>query len=339
MNDIVVSIIIPVYNAEKYLCRCIDSVLHAMTNTMEIILIDDGSIDNSSKIIYQYASKYEKIKAVHQLNGGVSKARNTGIEKASGKWIFFLDSDDWVEQNYLLNFINNSETYDLVIQGFSIDNLITRKTDIVRFKASQNLKNYEVVEMLQYKNNAHNGYLWHRLFKRSIIIKNNIRFIEGCNFAEDGVFFLQYMRYVTKTNVLETIGHHYVVHDFSLTNRKYSNEFYFTIADRYHKTLSEICGDTKYKNFCQNYIWQLIFYWIICRSLHAEDKQLAGSMDSVICFLGLRDVKKPFMPICVFKFISTTVPSLVEQQLLVLFVLIEKKRINISKYLKSVVAE
>lgn len=334
-----ISVIIPIYNAECFLKKAIESILIQSFDDFELILIDDGSVDNSSQIIDWYESQNKKIIAIHQSNSGVSKARNVGIEKASGQWIYFLDSDDWIEPDYLSNFIKDAENYDLIIQGFATDYTDTGEIKNVKFKANHKLKNYEVIEMLQYKKNAHNGYLWHRLFKRSIIIENNLRFVEGCNFAEDGVFFLQYMRYVKKTNVLETSGHHYVIHNSSLTNRKYPSEFYLSIADMYYKALNEIEGDTRFKNFTQNYTRQLVFYWIINRLLYAENKQIKIDSDSVLGFLRSRDVKKPFLPISSLKFISSIASFTAKRKLLSLFIFIEKKRINISKYFKQVINE
>jgi len=331
-----ISVIIPIYNAEYSLRKTIESVLAQSFNNIELILIDDGSIDNSSQIIDLYASQSNRIIAIHQSNAGVSKARNVGIEKATGQWLFFLDSDDWIEPDYLLNFAKNTESYDLIIQGFMTDNVDTGEIKKVKFKSTQKLKNYEVVEMLQHKKNAHNGYLWHRLFKRSIIIGNHLRFVEGCNFAEDGVFFLQYMRYVKKTNILGTLGHHYVIHNSSLTNKKYPSEFYLSLADMYYKALNEIEGDIWYKTFCQKYIWQLVFYWIISRLQNTENEQLERGMDSVLRFLRLRNIRKPFLPIFALKSIVSTAPSSVKRELLALLVFIEKKRINITKYFKSV---
>lgn len=336
---VTISVIIPIYNAERFLKQSIESVLSQSFNNIEIILVDDGSIDNSSKIIDQYASHNEKILAIHQANAGVSKARNAGIERVSGKWIYFLDSDDWIEPDYLLNFIKDAEDYDLIIQGFTKDNQDTGITENVKFEVNQHLNNYEVIEMLQHKKNAHNGYLWHRLFRRSIIEENDLRFVEGCNFAEDGVFFLQYMKYVKRTNVLGTSGHHYVIHNSSLTNKKYQKDFYLSIADMYNKALTEIKGDARYRSFCQNYIWQLVFYWIICQSLHLESRQLKENMDSTLYFLRSKNIRKPFVAISVLKFISSIDSSATKRKLLALFVLLERKYINISKYLKSVVNE
>lgn len=331
-----ISVIIPIYNAELFLKQSIESVLNQSFTNIELILVNDGSIDNSSKIIEHYASHNEKIITIHQTNAGVSKARNSGIEKASGLWIYFLDSDDWIEPNYLLNFIRNAEDYDLIIQGFAKEYKNTGTTQNVKFRANQNFKNYEVIEMLQHKKNAHNGYLWHRLFKRSIITEKHLRFVEGCNFAEDGLFFLQYMRYVKKINILGTSGHHYVIHNSSLTSRKYQNDFYLSVADMYYKALTEIKGDAKYKLFCQNYIWQLVFYWIVCQSLHLKYNYLKKSLNSVVSFLYSKDIREPFVAISVLRFISSITSFTTKRRMLALFILIEKKHINISKYLKSI---
>lgn len=331
-----ISIIIPVYNAEKHLQQCIKSVCTQTIDSIEIILINDGSDDKSSNIIEQNASCDNRIIFINQHNGGVSKARNTGLLKARGKWIYFLDSDDWIEPNYLLNFIRNAEDYDLIIQGFAKEYKNTGTTQNVKFRANQNFKNYEVIEMLQHKKNAHNGYLWHRLFKRSIITEKHLKFVEGCNFAEDGLFFLQYMRYVKKINILGTSGHHYVIHNSSLTSRKYQNDFYLSVADMYYKALTEIKGDAKYKLFCQNYIWQLVFYWIVCQSLHLKYNYLKKSLNSVVGFLHSKDIREPFLAISVLRFISSITSFTIKRRMLALFILIEKKHINISKYLKSI---
>lgn len=99
-----VSIIVPVYNAEKYLVQCIDSILNQTFKDFELLLINDGSSDNSGKICEEYAKKDTRIRVYNKENGGVSSARNLGLENVTGEWIAFVDSDDWVEENYLDNF-------------------------------------------------------------------------------------------------------------------------------------------------------------------------------------------------------------------------------------------
>lgn len=96
-----VSVILPVYNVEEYLCKCVDSVLAQTYRNLEVILVDDGSMDNSSKLCEEYAKKDNRIKVIHQKNGGLSAARNTGIKIAKGKFLSFVDSDDWVAPRFI----------------------------------------------------------------------------------------------------------------------------------------------------------------------------------------------------------------------------------------------
>lgn len=104
-----ISVIIPVYNTESTLHKCVDSILNQSYEDWELLLIDDGSKDHSAFICDEYAQQDKRIKVFHKENGGVSSARNIGIDNAEGKWITFIDSDDWVERNYLSNLYQNDE--------------------------------------------------------------------------------------------------------------------------------------------------------------------------------------------------------------------------------------
>ena len=97
-----VSAIVPVYNVEKYIYRCVDSILNQTFSDFELILVDDGSPDNCPQICDEYAKKDSRIKVIHKENGGLSSARNAGLDIASGEWISFIDSDDWIHKDYLL---------------------------------------------------------------------------------------------------------------------------------------------------------------------------------------------------------------------------------------------
>ncbi len=110
-NEPLISIIIPVYNVEKYIDRCLDSILNQSYKNLEIILIDDGSPDNCGKICDKYAIKDKRIKVIHKTNGGLSDARNKGIEVATGQYIGFVDSDDWIHKDMYKNLYNSITTY------------------------------------------------------------------------------------------------------------------------------------------------------------------------------------------------------------------------------------
>ena len=102
-----ISVIVPVYNAEKYLHRCINSILAQTFVDIELLLIDDGSTDSSSVICDKYAKKDQRVRVFHKENGGVSSARNLGLDNAQGEWIAFVDGDDWVKETYLSNLLSH----------------------------------------------------------------------------------------------------------------------------------------------------------------------------------------------------------------------------------------
>ena len=114
MENPKISIIVPVYNAERYLHRCIDSILAQTFRDFELLLIDDGSKDNSGYICDEYAEKDERVKVWHKENGGVSSARNVGLDNARGEWVTFADSDDWLESNAFAYYdeLTNKHTFD-----------------------------------------------------------------------------------------------------------------------------------------------------------------------------------------------------------------------------------
>ena len=101
MNKEVISIVVPIYKVEKYIKKCIDSIIEQTYKNLEIILVDDGSPDGCAKICDEYAKKDKRIKAIHKENGGLSDARNVGIDISTGKYICFVDSDDYIENNYI----------------------------------------------------------------------------------------------------------------------------------------------------------------------------------------------------------------------------------------------
>ena len=122
MYEPLISIIVPVYKVEKYIHRCIESVLHQTYTNWELILVDDGSPDSCGRICDEYAMSHDKIVVIHKINQGVGAARNTGLHRAEGEWIYFLDSDDFIKEDTLEKMItfSNEGFYDIVMAGHSI---------------------------------------------------------------------------------------------------------------------------------------------------------------------------------------------------------------------------
>lgn len=226
MNQPIISIIIPVYNVALYLKQCIESIINQEGN-IEVILVDDGSLDESPSICDEYAQKDNRIHVIHKQNGGVSSARNAGLDTAQGEWIWFVDGDDYIAENVLKRIYQEIQKHphaDLIQMGMNYlyDNnrLVPQKIKLV-----DNLeKNKFLLQHITYHN--------HRLlFKREIIEKNRLCFTQGLRVAEDQEFQLKYMM-LCKTPIQIPISAYIyrqregsATHDASTSNRIVNDTF------------------------------------------------------------------------------------------------------------------
>jgi glycosyltransferase involved in cell wall biosynthesis len=200
-----VSVIVPAYNMEKYLAKCLDSLLVQSYTDQEILVIDDGSKDRTYDIACEYAGKDGRIKAFHKENGGVSSARNLGIEKATGEYILFLDPDDLIEADSVEVLVQSMEDGgDLVScqysrwtedgQQLEDYNFITGKRVL---QSDEDRIRFILDELLDY----HVGYeVWDKLFKTAIIRENRINFSERCRIGEDLAFVIKYLINIKEVN-------------------------------------------------------------------------------------------------------------------------------------------
>lgn len=201
-----ISIIIPVYNVDKYINRCIDSILKQTYKDFEIILIDDGSKDTSLKKIKQYEKKYDFIKVFSQKNSGPAITRNRGIDNASGKYIMFIDSDDYIDKDYLENYISNIEDNDIVIGGFrKVDN---KKVTFTRKLIDTEFSKYIVT-----------GPVCH-LYKKDLIVNNSIKFLDT-NMSEDTYFNVKIYELNPRIKSISYIGYNYYTNPTSISNTKH----------------------------------------------------------------------------------------------------------------------
>lgn len=199
------SIIIPVYNAEGTLRRCLDSLVKQAFSDYELLLINDGSTDGSDAICREYASTYSCVRYFAKENGGVSSARNLGLEQADGEYILFVDSDDYVSQDYfaLLSHTLESNAADLLMFGYRNFGGISTEWDTGEF--------YEDTEVGVAKriSSAMRGYLfsslWSKAFKRQIIEQHNIRFANDLAIGEDFAFDFTYAMHIRS---IGSIGNH-----------------------------------------------------------------------------------------------------------------------------------
>ena len=213
-----VSIIVPIYNTEQYLNKCLDSLVNQTLQDVEIILINDGSTDNSQNIIDEYSAKYpNKIKSFTKENGGQATARNLGITKATGEYIGFVDSDDWIELNMYEELYNKalSEGLDIVCCN---EYLVTDNVKKKNFNR------------LMYPNDINNNYIiresgaWNKIIKRDLVINNNIFFLEN-RIYEDLATIPTLALYTNKIGYINSYLYNYLIRNGSTMNQiKYSKK-------------------------------------------------------------------------------------------------------------------
>ena len=221
-----ISIIIPVYNSEKYLRQCLDSVLAQTYTDFEALLIDDGSTDGSGAICDEYAARDARFKVFHKENGGVSSARNLGIDNAQGEWICFVDSDDCLLKNYVQDLVLGAkkEPVGLVIQGF----IKVKGKHQKSFDLGEDIIECEDYGKLFITKRLQNfGFPFAKLFKKSIVKDHQISFPQTYSIAEDLAFLLHYLKFCRKVKFQKQHNYLYLQNANSLSNHLREPSVYF----------------------------------------------------------------------------------------------------------------
>lgn len=221
-----ISIIIPVYNAETYIDKCIVSVINQNYDNIELILVDDGSKDNSIKVCTTYATRDKRIKLIHQENLGVSAARNNGIKNSMGDFIVFVDADDYLLPCAITNLYNNmlQTRCELVCGSYQMKKTRNRVEVISYHKAVYKNKDY-IENLIDILNKVANAP-WGKLFNAEIIRQNHIVFPEGIPYAEDTIFLLRYCRYISSLSICSEILYNYNFTDSNSAMKKFYPDLY-----------------------------------------------------------------------------------------------------------------
>lgn len=193
-----ISIIVPIYNSEKYIKRCIDSIINQSYRNIEIILIDDGSTDNSRNICEKYSNIDSRIKVISKKNGGVSSARNEGITNAKGEYIMFVDADDWIEKEAIETLYNalKEHNVDIVRGNFFCNNdkgnfKIEKQNKYKNIKIQENDKSLKVDIINDLLLGKIKAYVWLLLIKKDLLINKKILFNTNISFMEDLIFYIR----------------------------------------------------------------------------------------------------------------------------------------------------
>lgn len=236
------TIIIPVYNMEKYVERCIHSILAQSFSDFELIVIDDGSKDNSCEIISEIAKEDKRIKLHAYPNGGVSVARNRGMELAKGVYLMFIDADDYISDQYLEHIMSKVNEYkaDIYIWGITKDLLNGLKKTIAPSLSGLYTKKDFLTEFVKDQYSTRKGlfgYISNKLLKTELLFSGNIRFDESMKLMEDYDFFLRYYEHCQSFYCFEETGYHYVAYPSNSGKTKRSVN-YLQLIDTHEKCIN-----------------------------------------------------------------------------------------------------
>lgn len=213
-----ISVIVPVYKVEKYLGRCVESILTQTFEDFELILVDDGSTDRSGEICDEYAAKDDRIRVIHKQNGGVSSARNAGLDAAQGEFVAFVDSDDYVEPDYLQVLCNHNVDLSFCGSVRHLEDGSIKDNLIPTVDKGKNEKKLLQVWLEK-------GYLcsvWAKLIRKSII--NSLRFREDMCYGEDSVFVMSIANRCNTYFCTDKIMYHYVKYDSLTLTKSFSKK-------------------------------------------------------------------------------------------------------------------
>lgn len=219
-----ISVIIPVYNVEKQLGRCVESILRQKYTYFELLLVNDGSKDASGSICNAYAQKDNRISVIHKENGGASSARNVGLENANGKYICFVDSDDYVDEEYLSAFFVDALKEDeetLVVQEISrlINNIVFQQQHF--YPGLYSDSNFSQLFYLNQFHIVGRGPCC-KLYYREIINKHTIRFNDKIHYGEDILFLIDYISHINKIYLMSE-SHYYYVNNSDSLSKSYNS--------------------------------------------------------------------------------------------------------------------
>lgn len=223
MSEVKLSVIIPVYKAEKFLPACLDSLVAQPESAMEIIIVEDGSPDSSGEICDRYAAADSRIKVIHRPNGGVSSARNLGIDTAKGEVITFVDADDRVAPDYAETIVKAMEGIDLLCfqSCWEEMNGECRTTPLPATRAASPSEVTDLVMTLREENPAGAnllGFPWNKAFRRDILVGHGVRFPHGLSYKEDEVFVWEYLAHVKVMRLLPVTLYYYRILPGGLTS-------------------------------------------------------------------------------------------------------------------------
>lgn len=262
-----VSIIVPVYNSEKYIARCVDSILAQTYQEFELLLIDDGSKDNSVVLCDQYASADDRVRVIHKENSGVAATRNVGIQEARGDYISFVDSDDYIKPDMLEKLVKKATAYksDIVMCNYFIDS--AGKITMAQMKYNEVYDGVDSVKkglLYFYYTDYHVGLysLCNKLIKKSIYHTNNICFDSSLKRGEDAWFIFQCLKYCHRVDYIPEALYYYFQNDNSIMHNTYEDQYekWVDMRKRLLKENKMLQFEVDYGLFYKEFLYKVAIY-------------------------------------------------------------------------------
>ncbi len=277
MNNPLVSIIIPVYNLEKYLPKCLDSVLAQTYKNIEIIPVDDGSTDNSAEVLKEYAKSDSRVKPVFKENGGVSSARNCGIDNSNGEYIYFLDGDDWIAPDTIEKLLTDNTDFDIVQAAHIEAYEDGREILPTQFKSITLLDKKEIIGA--YFLNIIQESCCNKLFKKSAI--GDTRFDNSLAVAEDSKFTYTILKNAARVKLIDDVTYYYFSREDSCMHQNLTEKHFDPLKLR-DMQLSEIGNDKElYKKFI--HIDSKFCFYLIREILLDDSKKYVDRLPTLRC--------------------------------------------------------
>lgn len=283
MKEKLVSVIVPCYNMQKYLNNCFYCLDNQTYKNVEIILVDDGSKDSTPQMLDDYCMLNSKAKVVHKTNGGLSSARNAGLEVASGDYIYFYDTDDILSKDIIETLVNTMESSSAqyaigYCKKINDGDRLTRFVEVTQ--RGNKIKTLSPCETFSLMTNDYKIFssVWNKLYVASIINDNNLRFDEKCLYGEDTSFNYAYLMLIDKVAIINKILYYYVQRKNSLIHQKFK-ETRLSVFPTYNRIIESETNDlTPYIHLMRLYSTVECLYFIK-KSDYADISQINTLLD------------------------------------------------------------
>lgn len=278
-----VSVIVPVYNAQKYLGKCIESILGQSFTDLELILVEDGSPDDSGKICDDYAKKDSRIKVIHKQNGGVSAARNDGLDAAAGRYVMFVDSDDTIDSHSVKTLYTAllESGSDLCAMGVRF--VFEKDLNKTEYPLPQTV--FDVSSISEYyqmlSDSKFFGTMCAKLFKTSVIKEHGIRFNKDFYILEDGAFVSEYLGIISSVSLVSDCFYNYLqTEDFSLM-KKFNENAVLALENKMSKDVRFVSFlDEKTKRVYYFHLFETFTRFVV--QIYNRSSLLAGQKKTVL---------------------------------------------------------